>query len=163
MKKGKFRLLFLSTLLAVAIIAAGVHGTGGSLLAAQRAQGQDNSSTDANSHYDTTTNDHNLKPDSGPNGAAGQQPNNGIAPAQSGPGTAADNSSQSTGSQNADQGAMAANQSESSTSRAGAPWGWIVGSFIVGLIVGALIFNRPRSTGTMYRDRDDRGDFRRAA
>jgi uncharacterized integral membrane protein len=41
------------------------------------------------------------------------------------------------------------------TSRAGAPWGWIIGSFIVGLIIGALVFPR-----TVYRDR---ADIRRVA
>ena len=50
--------------------------------------------------------------------------------------------------------------------RASVPWAWVIGSFIVGLIVGGLAFGgRGRGTGTYYRDRDtrDRDDFRRAA
>jgi len=51
--------------------------------------------------------------------------------------------------------------------RASVPWGWVIGSFIVGLIVGGLAFGARGGTGrgTYYRDRDvhDEDDFRRAA
>jgi hypothetical protein len=44
--------------------------------------------------------------------------------------------------------------------RAGAPWGWMILSFIVGLAVGALVFRNRSAVRVQHRDQDD---YRRSA
>jgi len=84
-------------------------------------------------------------------------------------GTQAGNPPDATGSQGVQpagpQEQAVPDQARTEPARAGMPWAWIIGSFIAGLIVGAILFSGGRGTGVRYSDRDlrDRDDFRRSA
>src|SRR5215472_9337645 len=130
------RLLILSALLVVAVIAAGSHLQSGKLIAMQQpANSSQGSAAGSNSNYGTQSGN---TPD-----AAGSQE---VQPA----GT---------------QQPVAPDQATAEPVRARTPWGWIIGSFIVGLIVGGILFSGGRGTSVKYSDRDlrDRDDFRRSA
>ena len=157
-------LIILSGFFIVALIAAGSFVSGSELWAMQQStngaaigQGQDSQSGQGNNVQGN--NDRGTNNSAVDNGAASGTQDPGMNGSQTGTyngtGTAA---SPGTTDQQAQQDS-AANQSGAGTARAGAPWGWMIGSFIVGLIVGGLAFSRK-----VYRDRDDLGgNIRRAA
>ena len=136
MRRTHFRLLILSALLVVAVIAAGSHLQSGQLFAAQQpANSGQGSPAGSNSNYGTLSGN---TPDAA--GSQGAQPAGTQQPA-------------------------APDQAQTEPVRARTPWGWIIGSFIVGLIVGGILFSGGRGTSIRYSDRDlrDRDDFRRSA
>ena len=158
MRKAHFHSLILFAALIVAVIAAGPYLGGGKLLALQQGStpsGSVSGSDQSNTGAGTATS---------PDTDKGVNPNNSTGSANNpsdgnyvGPGSRSDqqNGGQVPAAPDAyGQGTQANND----VARAGAPWGWIIGSFIVGLIVGGLAFRR-----TVYRDRIERTDIRRSA
>lgn len=136
MRRTHLHLLILSALLVVAVIAAGSHLQSGKLFAMQQ-----------------PTN-------SGQGSAAGSNSNYGTPPGNT-PDATGSQAPQPAGTQQP----VAPDQAPTERARAGMPWGWIIGSFIAGLIVGGILFSGGRGTGVRYSDRDlrDRDDFRRSA
>ena len=136
MRRTHLHLLILSALLVVAVIAAGSHLQSGKLFATQQpANSSQGSAAGSNSNYGTPSGD---TPDAA--GSQGAQPAGIQQPA-------------------------APDQVQTEPVRARTPWSWIIGSFIVGLIVGGILFSGGRGTSVRYSDRDlrDRDDFRRSA
>jgi len=139
MRRTHLQLLIFSSLLALAVIvasssgggilSAAPQGTTGQSTTGQGTTSQPQSGIDRGSNTGTSPTDQSTRGRYGDQTGAGAGTSQGEAMNQ--PGT--DNAR-----------------------RAGAPWGWIIGSFIVGLIVGGLAF-RGRTVGR------DRTDFRRAA
>src|ERR1041385_7877675 len=186
MRRTHLYWLGLSAVLVVAVVFAGANLPGGSLVAMQQsspsgsargmnAQGQSGNtgatgsgsssgsyngseasgtapgatgnntgnSTSNSSDMQGTQGDHNLKP--GPGNT--QTRNTGAGPAA--PETVGSPTYNGRGN---------VNQAGSDVARAGAPWGWIIGSFVVGFVAAGIIFSGRRRTD--YTDRDD---IRRAA
>jgi hypothetical protein len=136
MRRTHLHLLTLSGLLVVAVIAAGSHLQSGKLFGMQQpTNSSQGSAAGSNSNYGTLSGN---PPDA--TGSHGAQP--------AGP-----------------QEQAVPDQARTQPARAGIPWAWIIGSFIAGLIVGAILFSGGRGTGVRYSDRDlrDRDDFRRSA
>jgi hypothetical protein len=136
MRRTHLRPLILSGLLVVAIIAAGSHLQSGNLFAMQQpSNSSQGSAAGSNSNYGVGT-------DTNPDAVSSQeaQPGGMQQPA-------------------------APNQARTEPVRAGMPWGWIIGSFIAGLIIGGILFSGGRGSSVRYNDRDlrDRDDFRRSA
>jgi len=171
MRRTHFGFLIFLGLLIITFVAAGTYAPGSRLLAQQGATGTvspggSNSSSDTNSGYGTN-NGSSQNPGSSMNNGRDSSNGNGttnVGPNSNGTSNSQDSNLQTPdqartdAGQTADQPGVGTNQAPADTGRAGAPWGWMIGSFIVGLIVGGLAF-RGR---TQYRDRD-RTDFRRAA
>ena len=136
MRRTHSHLLILSALLVVAVIAAGSHLQSGKLFAMQQpANSGQGSAAGSNSNYGTQSGN---PPDA--TDSQGAQPAGTQEPA-------------------------VPDQARTEPVRAGTPWGWIIGSFIAGLIVGGILFSGGRGTSIRYSDRDlrDRDDFRRSA
>jgi hypothetical protein len=155
MPKAHFHLLIVFAALIVAVIAAGPYSGGGKLLALQQGStpsGSVSGSDQTNTGAGTPTS---------PDTDKGVNPNNSAGPTSEGNyvGPGSRSGQQNGGQMPAGPDAYGqGTQANNEVARAAAPWGWIIGSFIVGLIVGGLAFRR-----TVYRDRIDRTDIRRSA
>jgi hypothetical protein len=163
MRKTHLHLLVLSALV-VALIAAGPCLAGGKLFAMQQGStGSGNVSGSGQSNTGPgTSNNPDVNNGTNTNNSNGTTTNN---PATNNPsdgnylGSGSGSSQQNAGQAPGAAGAYGpGTQANSDVARANAPWGWMILSFIVGLIVGGLAFRR-----TVYRDRIDRTDIHRAA
>ena len=152
MQKTRLYLFLLSAAAIAAVIAMGPYWGAGKLFAMQQGTTSPGNVTTAPNTTDNNSSNN------APNNPSNNPPNSPSSCNYAGSGS--DTSQQNAGQTPTGPGSYyrQGSQANSDVGRAGAPWGWIIGSFIAGLIVGGLAFRR-----TVYRDRIDRTDFRRSA